>query len=157
CVLASGVLVTGHAAGAKAPPGRTIDYWVAAVPVTWNIAPNGHDAIEGMPVSREDSVIQTVVYRRYTAGWKKPMANAPRDSADGLLIPGPLIKARVGDRLRIHFKNLDTLRKAPHSMHFHGVHYEPASDGAYIPGFSGRGANVKPGQSFTYKLVAGED
>ena len=42
-------------------------------------------------------------------------------------------------------------------MHFHGVHYRPGSDGAYIPGFSGPGANVKPGQTFTYRLVAGPD
>jgi hypothetical protein len=27
--------------------------------------------------------------------------------------------------LRVHFKNLDSLRHAPHSMHFHGVHYAP--------------------------------
>ena len=29
------------------------------------------------------------------------------------------------------------------------------SDGAYIPGFSGAGANVKPGESFTYRFEAG--
>ena len=39
-------------------------------------------------------------------------------------------------------------------MHFHGVRYRFGSDGAYIPGFSGPGANVKPGESFTYRLVA---
>lgn len=121
------------------------------------MVPNGRDPIMGIDVPREDSIVQTVVYRRYTAGWRRPIENASRDSADGLLIPGPLIKARVGDHIRIHFKNLDTLRNAPHSMHFHGVHYQPASDGAFIPGYSGPGANVKPGQSFTYRLVAGED
>ena len=42
-------------------------------------------------------------------------------------------------------------------MHFHGVHYRPGSDGAYLPGFSGPGANVQAGQSFTYRLVAGPD
>ena len=68
----------------------------------------------------------------------EPLPNAARSSADGLLIPGPLIQARVGDRLRIHFKNMDTLRHDPHSMHFHGVHYRPSSDGAYVPGFSGK-------------------
>jgi FtsP/CotA-like multicopper oxidase with cupredoxin domain len=109
-----------------------------------------------MHVPPAQSVISTVVYRRYTANWRKPLPNAPRASADGV-IPGPLIKARVGDRLRIHFKNMDTLRKQPHSMHFHGVHYAPSSDGAYIPGFSGKDGNVKPGQSFTYRLTAGED
>ena len=125
CVLALGVvLVTSTAAAGSPPQGRTIDYWVAAVPVTWNIVPNGRDAITGEQIPLADSVLQTVVYRRYSPNWKKSMENAPRDSADGLLIPGPLIKARVGDTLRIHFKNMDTLRHDPHSMHFHGVHYK---------------------------------
>jgi FtsP/CotA-like multicopper oxidase with cupredoxin domain len=42
-------------------------------------------------------------------------------------------------------------------MHFHGVEYRFGSDGSYIPGFSGPGANVKPGSTFTYRLVAGPD
>jgi manganese oxidase len=158
CVLALGVILAAGSAAAGAPPkGRTIDYWVAAVPVVWNVTPNGRDAIMDDEVSRADALFPTVVYRRYSADWRKPLENAPRDSAAGLLIPGPLIRARVGDRLRIHFKNMDTLRNAPHSMHFHGVHYQPASDGSYIPGFSGPGASVKPGHSFTYTLRAGED
>jgi FtsP/CotA-like multicopper oxidase with cupredoxin domain len=158
CVLASGVVfLNSPATGSSSPPGRTIDYWVAAVPVTWNIVPNGRDAIMGMPVSLQDSVIQTVVYRRYSPNWRKPLENAPRSSADGLLIPGPLIQARVGDRLRIHFKNMDTLRRAPHSMHFHGVHYAPSSDGAYVPGFSGPDGDVLPGHTYTYRLTAGSD
>ena len=156
CALALGLVLAAASSGAP-PTGRTIDYWVAAVPVTWNIAPNGHDAIEGMPISRDEAIMDTVVYRRYSPNWRTPLANAPRSSADGLLVPGPLIKARVGDRLRIHFKNMDTLRNEPHSMHFHGVRYRPTSDGAYIPGFSGRGGNVKPGGTFTYELAAGED
>jgi FtsP/CotA-like multicopper oxidase with cupredoxin domain len=136
---------------------RTIDYWVAAVPTTWNIVPNGHDAIMGTPVSPADSIFPTVVYRRYSPKWRKPLQNASSSSSDGLMIPGPLIKARVGDKLRIHFKNMDTLRHDPHSMHFHGVHYKPSSDGAYLPGFSGRDADVKFGRSYTYKLTAGND
>ncbi len=151
------MLGAGPAPAASPPPGRTIDYWVAAVPTNWNIVPNGRDAITGEEVPLSDSVMATVVYRRYSRHWKKPIANAPRESADGLLIPGPLIRARVGDTLRIHFKNMDTLRHAPHSMHFHGVHYKPSSDGAYVPGFSGKDGNVKFGQSYTYVLRAGED
>src|SRR3954470_11713471 len=111
----------------------------------------------GMDVEPSNSVIQTVVYRRYSAHWKKPEPNAPESSADGLLIPGPLLQARVGDTLRVHFKNMDTLRHAPHSMHFHGVHYTPSSDGAFLPGFSGRDGNVKFGQKWTYRLTAGAD
>jgi manganese oxidase len=141
----------------RAPAGRTIDYWIAAVPVVWNIAPNGHDAIMGMMASRPDTVRSTVVYRRYSPHWRKPEANAPHSSADGLFIPGPLIQARVGDQLRIHFKNMDTLRREPHSMRFHGVHYAPSSDGAYVPGFSGLDAMVRPGHTYTYVLTAGDD
>lgn len=141
--------------GADGP--RTIDYWVAAVPVTWNITPNGRDAIMGKKVPTSQSVFRTVVYRRYSAGWRKPEPNAPESSADGLLIPGPLLRARVGDTIRVHFKNMDTLRHEPHSMHFHGVHYRPSSDGAYLPGFSGKDADVQPGESYTYVLQAGPD
>ena len=81
------------------------------------------------------------------ANWGRPIANVPAPgSGNSDLMPGPLIKARVGDRLRIHFKNLDTAFNRPHSMHFHGVEYKPDSDGAYLPGYSGRDADVKPGQ-----------
>jgi manganese oxidase len=143
--------------GAGPAQARVRDYWVAAVPTSWNIVPNGRDAIMDMEIAPADSIMPTVVYRRYSRGWKTPLPNAVRSSGDGLTIPGPLIKARVGDRLRIHFKNMDTLRHDPHSMHFHGVHYRPTSDGAYLPGFSGRDGDVKPGQTWTYRLRAGKD
>jgi FtsP/CotA-like multicopper oxidase with cupredoxin domain len=150
----AGALALVAAAPAQA---RVIDYWVAAVPTTWNIVPNGHDAIMGTQVDPQDAIFPTVVYRRYTRNWLRPLANAQRSSDDGLLIPGPLLRARVGDRLRVHFKNLDTLRRDPHSMHFHGVHYKPSSDGAYVPGISGPDANVKFGRTWTYRLTAGRD
>jgi FtsP/CotA-like multicopper oxidase with cupredoxin domain len=136
---------------------RVRDVWVAAVPTSWNIVPNGRDAIMGTTIEPADSIFPTVVYRRFSARWRKPLPNAERTAGDGLAIPGPLLRARVGDRLRIHFKNLDTLRGDPHSMHFHGVHYKPSSDGAFVPGFSGRDADVKPGHSWTYRLTAGRD
>jgi FtsP/CotA-like multicopper oxidase with cupredoxin domain len=136
---------------------RVRDYWVAAVPTTWNLAPNGRDAIHNAPVAPGDAIFPTVVYRRYSRGWRRPLQNSARASSDGLLIPGPLIRARVDDRLRIHFKNMDTLRRDPHSMHFHGVEYKPTSDGAYLPGFSGRDGDVKFGRTWTYRLTAGKN
>jgi manganese oxidase len=122
--------------------------WVVAVPTPWNAVPNARDAIHGTRFDRAETVFPTVVYRRYTRGWGRQL---PR----GAGFTGPLIRARVGDRLRIHFKNLDTLRDEPHSMHFHGVEYKPSSDGVWLPLFSGKGGNVKPGESFTYRLTAG--
>ena len=155
--IAGALTVIGLSLAGGGSPGRTVEYWVAAVPLTWNIVPNGHDAIMGMHIAPAQSVLRTVVYRRYSANWKQPLANASNASADGLLIPGPLIQARVGDTILVHFKNMDTLRHDPHSMHFHGVHYTPTSDGAYVPGFSGRDADVLPGHSYTYRLIAGSD
>ena len=47
--------------------------------------------------------------------------------------------------------------RRPHSLHFHGFHYTFSSDGSYIPGISGPGANVRPGKTFTYRLRARRD
>jgi FtsP/CotA-like multicopper oxidase with cupredoxin domain len=148
----------GAAAHAAPAAAAVREYWVGAVPVRWNMIPNQRDAIMGMRYDPADTVFGTVVYRRYTRGFKRALPNLPLRSSGGQdLMPGPLLRARVGDRLRVHFKNMDTLFKRPHSMHFHGVHYRPSSDGAYLPGFSGRDADVKPGQTYTYKLTAGND
>jgi FtsP/CotA-like multicopper oxidase with cupredoxin domain len=153
-------LATGAAAIlAAAPAGSAAvrEYWVAAVPVTWNVVPNGRDAIAGTHYDPSQTVFPTTVFRRYTPHWRKPLRNAPLSSSNQDLIPGPLLHARVGDRLLVHFKNLDRLTGRPHSMHFHGVHYRPSSDGSYLPGFSGRDAEVQPGQTWTYRLRAGAD
>jgi FtsP/CotA-like multicopper oxidase with cupredoxin domain len=140
------------AAGAQA---ATREYWVAATPARWNAVPNGQDAIHGVRLDPADTIFPTVTYRRYDRGWRRP---APLDRRAGSgRIPGPLLRARVGDRVLVHFKNLDTRTRARHSMHFHGVEYRKGSDGAFIPGFSGRGAAVPVGRTFTYELEAGPD
>ena len=152
------LVVAGLAAcatGAAAPAGAaaaTREYWVAAAPTFWNIVPNGRDAIHGTTFPTADTTADTVVYRRYTRNWKRPLRE-PGSNGEG--IQGPLLRARVGDRILVHFKNLDTAFGRPHSMHFHGFDYDVSSDGAWIPGFSGRGAVVAPGEKFTYRLRAG--
>ena len=62
------------------------------------------------------------------------------------MIPGPLLGARVGDKILVHFKNMD----APGGAALDALPwrpYKPSSDGAYLPGFSGRDGNVMPGQN----------
>jgi len=149
------VTIGGVAAFAAAPAAsaQTREYWVAAVPVTWNMIPNQFDDITGTRFDPVQTVMPTVVYRRFTAHWGKPLPNTP-ESSNQNLIPGPLLRARVGDRILVHFKNLDFALRHPHSMHFHGVRYKPSSDGAYVPGVSGRDGDVMPGQSWTYRLTA---
>jgi len=61
-------------------------------------------------------------------------------------IPGPTLRCREGDVLRIHFTNGS---RHPHTLHFHGIH--PAEmDG--VPGI-GRGI-IEPGDQFTYEFDA---
>jgi FtsP/CotA-like multicopper oxidase with cupredoxin domain len=128
----------------------TREYWIAAVPTTWNVVPNGRNPIEGERYTPDKTTMRTVVYVQYTRNWKRRLPNQTR-------IPGPLLRGRVGDDILVHFANRDTAFKRPHSMHFHGVQYPFGSDGSFIPGFSGRGGNVMPGQTFTYRLRAGTD
>jgi FtsP/CotA-like multicopper oxidase with cupredoxin domain len=150
------LLVSGAAALSAAPVAgaATREFWVAAVPVTWNMIPNQRDDITKTIYDPVQTVFPTVVYRRYTRRWSHPLPNNP-GGGNHDLIPGPLLRARVGDKLIVHFKNMDHVFGRPHSMHFHGVHYPPSSDGAYVPGLSGRDADVMPGQTWTYRLDAG--
>ncbi|MCC6831852.1 MAG: multicopper oxidase domain-containing protein [Thermoleophilia bacterium] len=133
---------------------RRREYWIKAVNVRWDVVPNGKDALHGIAIPAEKRILTAVVYRAYTRGWKRRLPNtAAAGDNDG--IPGPVIEARVGDEVIVHFKNEDRHYRQKHSMHFHAFTYAPASDGAFIPQVSGRGANVPVGRSFTYRLVAG--
>jgi FtsP/CotA-like multicopper oxidase with cupredoxin domain len=64
---------------------------------------------------------------------------------DGLL-PGPFIRARVGDRLIVHFTNQ---LPDPTTVHWHGVRVPIEMDG--VPGISQPA--VKSGETFTYDFV----
>ena len=138
---------------APAPTGQVREYWIKAVDVHWDVAPNGRDPVMGRTIAKADRTLTAIVYRAYTAGWRRPLPNTSA-SGDNDGMPGPTIQARVGDRVVVHFKNEDRAYRLPHSMHFHGFRYAPASDGSYIPQLSGRGAKVPVGGSFTYRLTA---
>jgi FtsP/CotA-like multicopper oxidase with cupredoxin domain len=61
-------------------------------------------------------------------------------------LPGPLIRARVGDRLIVHFKNE---LPEPTTVHWHGVRVPIEMDG--VPGISQ--PEVAQGGTFTYDFV----
>jgi FtsP/CotA-like multicopper oxidase with cupredoxin domain len=61
-------------------------------------------------------------------------------------IPGPTLRAKEGERLRIRFFNGGD---HPHTIHFHGIHTAPAD------GVHGLGAGeIAPGTSTTYEFDA---
>lgn len=57
-------------------------------------------------------------------------------------VPGPVIRATEGDRLRVLFRNRGT---HPHTIHFHGIH-PTDMDGVF--------EIVEPGRDFTYEFEA---
>ena len=61
-------------------------------------------------------------------------------------VPGPTLRAREGERLRVRFTNGSS---HPHTMHFHGIHRD-VMDG--IPGIGA--GNVEPGDSTVYEFDA---
>ena len=130
------------------------DIWVAAVPVTFDRVPWGLDPISGQKFTAEQRFRPATIFQRTTPNWRRPFRNSDVSSQPRDGVPGPLIRARVGDTINVHFKNLEPPGGRPHSMHFHGVKYPPSSDGAFVPGISGPDAEVKPGQTWTYKLRA---
>jgi FtsP/CotA-like multicopper oxidase with cupredoxin domain len=65
-------------------------------------------------------------------------------------VPGPTLRAREGDLLRIRFINAGT---HPHTIHFHGIH--PAvMDGTPGAGEEAGGGLVDVGEEFTYEFEA---
>src|SRR5262247_4005491 len=70
-------------------------------------------------------------------------------------VPGTVIYARPGDRLRIHVKNGDV---QPHSFHLHGLRYGIDSDGSWPFGTQSddgrRSDEICPGQMWTYTYHA---
>ena len=109
----------------------------------------------GVRYDPSETVFGTVVYRRYSRGWKQPDAQPAARLGRRRRDAGP---ADPRPRRRPHPRALQEPRHAasaaPHSMHFHGVRYKPSSDGAFVPGFSGGDGDVKPGRTWTYRLTA---
>lgn len=62
------------------------------------------------------------------------------------MVPGPMMRVRAGDRVRVNIKN-----ELPEStsIHFHGVELANAQDG--VPFITQ--PPIKPGQTFTYEFV----
>ena len=121
-----------------APSARTITYYIAAEEVTWDYAPSGTDRIRNGPFEglgafvmtsapdRLGRVYRKAIYREYTdSGFTTLKPRSPEWEHLGML--GPLLRAAVGDTIRVVFRN-----KAgrPYTMHPHGVFYTKSSEGA---------------------------
>lgn len=150
------------AAGKKttsAPHVRT--YYLAAEEIDWNYAPHGNDVMMNSDfngyskvftehsANRIGTVYRKAVFHEYTDEsftTQKPRAAGLEHM--GLL--GPVIRAEVGDTIKVIFLNRTT---SPFSIHPHGVAYNRDSEGAmYADGMEHPEANglVPPGMKHTY-------
>jgi FtsP/CotA-like multicopper oxidase with cupredoxin domain len=82
---------------------------------------------------------------------EEPWEVSPGMSVNAMLyngrVPGPTIRVKQGDKVRINVNNLMTQST---SIHFHGVHTPNSQDGVpYVTQ-----PPIKPGATFTYEFVA---
>ena len=144
----------------SAPTVRT--YYVAADEVAWDYAPGGVNKMMGMKFDgyskvfvergphRIGSIYRKALYREYTDETFARLKPRPAEwESSGIL--GPILRAEVGDTIRVVFKNNAT---HPYSMHPHGVFYKKDSEGAlYEDGTSGSDKvddAVPPGKTKVY-------
>jgi manganese oxidase len=144
--------------------GKARVYFVAVEEETWDFGPSGTNTITGVPfasdssgqyMTRNDTRIGSAVrkarYVEYTDAaftTRKPVP--PEWAHKGIL--GPVIRAEVGDEIRVTFLNRAS---RPYTMHPHGVEYLKADEGAnYADGLSAAlkpGSGVPPGAVYQYR------
>jgi len=159
------LMLIGHRAAVAAdetPSAKVHIYYVAADEVEWNYAPDGVNKMMGMKFSgypnvffergphRIGAVYRKAIYREYTdKTFTTLKPRSPEWEHAGIL--GPILRAEVGDTIRVIFKN-----NATHSasMHSHGVFYNKDSEGAsYDDGTTGidkEDDDVAPGATHIY-------
>lgn len=137
-------------------------YYIAVDEVVWDYVPSGKNAMNGLPLSEQTpkwaqgrpyllgSKFKKAIYQEYTDetfSILKP--RAPEWEHLGML--GPMIRAEVGDTIKIVFRNNAAF---PASMHPHGVFYQKSSEGAlYKDGTEGKDKEddgVATGATYTY-------
>ena len=137
--------------------GHIRTYFIAADNVEWDYQPvraplvlQGEREFTFTPQVKL-KVYKKAIYREYTdATFQTLKVRPPEWEHLGML--GPLIRAEVGDTVKVVFRNNTNMH---FTMHPHGLAYDKASEGAYylndglLPNQKG-GDDVAPQTTFTY-------
>jgi len=140
-------------------PGVVREYYIGADEVEWDYTPHGRN-LAGIPHAEDSEesggggtghrIYHKAIYREYTDGTFKTLKIRPQQWAH-LGILGPLIRAEVGDSIRVVFRNNTHLTL---TMHPHGLEYKKDAEGApYNDGTMGSvkaDDAVPPGGTYTY-------
>ncbi len=116
----------------------TLTYYIAANEVVWDYAAGGVNRITGEPYGEDEAfwlestahrignVYKKAVYQEYTDESFTTLKPRPPEW-EHLGILGPLLRAEVGDTIRIVYRNNAPF---PSGLHPHGVFYDKDSEGA---------------------------
>lgn len=134
----------------------------AAKPITpdWSmeaVVQQMRDEYQGGTVLPEEGTGQVRDYHLRIAEFEHEITDGVKVKAWGfgfegqpVSVPGPTLRVRQGDLVRIHLKNETD---QPHSLHSHGItSVDELNDG--VPHVTG--AYVMPGETFIYQFVASE-
>jgi FtsP/CotA-like multicopper oxidase with cupredoxin domain len=146
-------------------PGIVRTYYIAADEVDWDYTPRGRN-LAGLPhvETAEDEtgaglhhrIYHKAIFREYMDATFKTLKIRPQQW-EHLGILGPLIRAEVGDSIRVVFENNTHLSV---TMHPHGLEYKKDAEGAlYNDGTAGTvkaDDKVAPGSTYTYIWTAPE-
>ncbi|PIK59314.1 putative hephaestin-like protein 1 [Apostichopus japonicus] len=151
--------------------GQIREYFIGAVNTSWNYAPTGMNTIYRTsltdPTQHENTYFEssperiggTYLKYRYLAYSDDTFSRRMRPQPDEIYlgILGPLIRAEVGDTIRVHFKNMAS---HPLNIHASGVAYNKSNEGIkYNDGTSGRDKEddeVAPGGTYIYEWTVPE-
>ncbi|XP_054984107.1 ceruloplasmin-like [Sorex araneus] len=148
---------------------RILHYYIAAEEIFWNYAPSGVDLFTGKNITAPGSksrlyfeqspariggTYKKIVYREYTdASFQTQKA---REEHLGIL--GPVLKAEVGQALRVTFSNRASV---PLSIQPQGLRYNKSNEGSFYPTSGGStpppSSHVNPGSTFVYTWEVPED
>ncbi|KAF0981937.1 hypothetical protein FDP41_011798 [Naegleria fowleri] len=158
-------MVSVHEAKRRKHKCRTRYYYIQAEEVEWDYTPSGRDLMTGEPLSGNNvnnpsqfllgNKVQKARYIQYTDSTFTTKVPQPKH----LGILGPVIRAEVGDRIKVLYRNNATFTN---SIHVHGFFYLKTSEGAaYLDGTSGTnpagpGDAIEPGQTYLYEYEVPE-
>ncbi|CAH2220387.1 coagulation factor V [Pelobates cultripes] len=112
----------------RSSKGNKRNYYIAAVEIQWEYSgspKSWSNAYESQTSQTRQTQFTKVVFREYTdSTFQTPEDQSEYEEHLGIL--GPVIRAEVGDVIKVTFKNLAS---RPYSLHAHGVSYEKSSEG----------------------------
>lgn len=138
-------------------------YYIAAEEMLWDYAPEHKNLMMNTPLSEDQEVFVKTTEKTIGSQYKKALFRAYHDASFTTLKPrpkhethlgllGPLIRAEVGDTIKVVFKNKTS---RPYSIHPHGVFYDKANEGAMTNDGTSTSKKlddkIAPGMSYSYR------